>query len=139
MRGEVRLTALEYEIEKAGKTAVYPLCVGEGKMTALQPLSEDSWETGSYGIPEPNPEKSAEIHPENIDLVICPCTAFDEQGNRMGMGAGYYDRFLPLCRNAHIVAAGFERQKAETIPTDEWDQPMEAVFTEKMTSKRKQE
>ena len=130
VRGEVQLTALEHAIEAAGKTAVYPLCVGEGKMAALHPRSENSWETGHYGIQEPNPEKSVEIRPEDIDLIICPCTAFDVQGNRLGMGAGYYDRFLPFCTKAHVIAAGFEEQKVETIPVDEWDQPMEAVFTE---------
>lgn len=45
------------------------------------------------------------------------------------MGGGYYDRFLPLCKNAVIVAVAYEVQKAGTVPCDELDQPVEKVFT----------
>lgn len=52
---------------------------------------------GTLRHPRTVREKSELVLPEKIDLVICPCTVFDEEGSRMGMGAGYYDRFLPLC------------------------------------------
>ena len=75
-------------------------------------------------------EAAQEVPPEEIDLVICPCTAFDENGGRMGMGAGFYDRYLKKCVNAHVVSVAFEVQKAEKIDMHPWDQPMEKVFTE---------
>ena len=75
-------------------------------------------------------EAAQEVPPEEIDLVICPCTAFDENGRRMGMGAGFYDRYLKKCVNAHVVSVAFEVQKAEKIDMHPWDQPMEKVFTE---------
>ena len=71
-----------------------------------------------------------ELKPEDIDLVICPCTSFDEELGRMGMGAGYYDRYLEKCSGAHIVAVAFECQKADSVMRQEWDKPMEKVFTE---------
>ena len=74
---------------------------------------------------------SVEIRPEEIDLVICPCTVFDEAGGRMGMGAGFYDRYLPRCVNARIAAVAFEAQKADCVPMEAWDRPMDLVFTEK--------
>ena len=46
------------------------------------------------------------------------------------MGAGYYDRWLPRCVRARVVLAAFEVQKVESLPTDEWDRPVEQVFTE---------
>ena len=130
VRGEVRLQRLEELMQEYGKTAVYPLCISKTEMIALYPSSDEAWEKGHYGILEPVREKSELILPEKIDLVICPCTVFDEEGNRMGMGAGYYDRFLPLCVNARIAAAAFECQKTEKVPADAWDRPMERVFTE---------
>ena len=133
IRGEVRLEALEEAVSAdfAEKRLVYPLCISKTEMIALEPLGEDSWKDGYCGIQEPVREKSVEILPEEIDLVICPCTVFDEAGGRMGMGAGFYDRYLPRCTNAHIVAVAFEAQKADSLPMEPWDRPMELVFTEK--------
>ena len=128
VRGEVRLEALE---EAAEKRLLYPLCISKTEMIALQPQKgEEGWKKGAFGIPEPVRELSLEIPPEKIDLVICPCTVFGEACGRMGMGAGYYDRYLKKCVNAHIVSAAFEVQKADRIEMQPWDQPMEKVFTE---------
>jgi 5-formyltetrahydrofolate cyclo-ligase len=46
------------------------------------------------------------------------------------MGGGYYDRFLPLCVHAHILAVAFEAQRAECVPAEAWDVPMRRVITE---------
>lgn len=93
----------------------------------------DGWQVGSFGILEPDPEKSALIAPDEIDLVLCPCTAFDEHGQRIGMGAGYYDRYLPQCSKASIAAVAFEAQKAERVLAEDWDYPMPLIFTEAAT------
>ena len=130
-RGELRLDALEAAPEAVGKRLVYPRCVSGTEMIALLPRGEDAWASGSFGIPEPVPERSEPIPPEDIDLVICPGTAFDEACNRMGMGAGFYDRYLEKCVNAHIIMAAFECQKAAQVPVGTWDRPMEMIFTEK--------
>ena len=129
-KGEVRLDALEKADEAAGKRLVYPLCISDSEMISLLPEDENAWKPGYFGIMEPVREKSAEIPPEEIDLVICPCTVFDEDCGRMGMGAGFYDRYLAKCVNAHIAAVAFEVQKADPIPMEPWDKPMEMVFTE---------
>ena len=127
---EVDLQALEAATKSCGKHLLYPLCISRTEMIALEPKDCDSWICGSYGISEPLREKSTEYAPEKIDLVICPCTAFDEKCNRIGMGAGYYDRFLPKCQNARIIAVAFEAQKTAFIPAMPWDQAMEKVYTE---------
>ena len=129
-KGEVRLDALEKADEAAGKRLVYPLCISDSEMISLLPEDENAWKPGYFGIMEPVREKSVEIPPEEIDLVICPCTAFDEDCGRMGMGAGFYDRYIAKCVNAHIAAVAFEVQKADSIPMEPWDKPMEMVFTE---------
>lgn len=139
IRGEVRLDGLEEAVEMGseaghpdfvGKRLVYPLCISKTEMIVLLPERADSWQDGYCGIREPIREKSQEIQPEEIDLVICPCTVFDENCGRMGMGAGFYDRYLEKCVNARIAAAAFEVQKTETVPMEAWDKPMEMVFTD---------
>ena len=130
IRGEVSLDGLKEYAERDGKLLAYPLVLSANEMTALVPKSEDDWTEGFHGIMEPKKETCLELEPEEIDLVICPCTAFDEECGRMGMGAGYYDRYLEKCDKAHIVAVAFECQKADSVMRQEWDKPMEKVFTE---------
>ena len=124
---ELSLDALPDQPEAAGKRFCYPLCVSK---TEMVPMVPGAWKDGAYGIREPVREESEELSPEDIDLVICPCTAFDEACSRMGMGGGYYDRFLPKCTGAGIIMAAYEVQKTDAVPVDEWDRPAEAVFTE---------
>ena len=135
IRGEVRLQALESQ-DGRDKRFVYPLCADGRQLEARLPLAPDAWIPGPFGIEEPDPERSELVDPAEIDLVICPCSVFDEAGNRLGMGAGYYDRFLPACGNAFVAAAAFELQKADAIPAEPWDFPMDAVVTENTAYKK---
>ena len=128
IRSEVQLTDLETICEAAGKTIVYPVCLPDRQMLAV---SGTSWKKGAFGIPEPDPAAGKIIPPSEIDLVICPCSSFDEEGHRLGMGGGYYDRYLPGCINAARIAAAFEVQKADSVPADEHDCIVDAVVTEK--------
>lgn len=130
IKGEVSLDGMKEHAKRDGKTLAYPLVISAKEMIALIPETEEDWTEGFHGIMEPKKETCKEMKPEDIDLVICPCTAFDEKLGRMGMGAGYYDRFLEICTNAHIVAVAFECQKADSVMRQEWDKPMEKVFTE---------
>ena len=125
--GELSLDSLLTHPAAAGKRFCYPLCVSRTEMIAMIP---GAWQPGAYGIREPVRALSEEIPPEEIDLVVCPGTAFDPACNRMGMGGGYYDRYLPRCEKARIVMAAFEVQKTEALPVDPWDRPVELVFTE---------
>ena len=127
VRGELSLEDLPACPSAAGRRFVFPLCVSRTEMKACLP---GGWKKGAFGIREPDPALSQEVDPDGIDLVICPCTVFDEAGGRIGMGAGYYDRFLARCSRAAVIAAAFEVQKAERIPARPWDRPMDAVFTE---------
>lgn len=135
IRGEVRLEALEDAVKEQNKQLLYPLCISNSEMIALLPENQAAWQSGYFGIQEPIRERSKEIAPEDIDMVICPCTVFDEQGGRMGMGAGFYDRYLEKCTKAVVAAVAFECQKTERIPMEPWDKPMDLVFTEAATYK----
>lgn len=131
-RGEVRLDSLRDTASAMGKRLVYPKCVTKTEMIAVEPgEGEEAWTSGAFGIREPDPEQGRIIEPEDIDLVVAPCTSFDEECRRLGMGAGYYDRYLEKCRNAVVIAAAFEDQRTVEVPAEEYDVPVEAVITEK--------
>lgn len=64
-----------------------------------------------YGIPEP--VDGIEVAHEKLDVVFIPLLAFDAQGNRVGYGKGYYDRFLHKCKST-TIKIGLSFFEAET-------------------------
>ena len=128
--GEADLSALAVEAARQGKTLAYPVC-GEGfSLTAAVP-GPDGWEVGAYGIRTPVLERAALIRPEALDLVLVPCTAFDAVCRRVGMGKGYYDRYLPRCRNAVALGVAFEAQRVPEAAADGQDRRLDGVVTER--------
>jgi 5-formyltetrahydrofolate cyclo-ligase len=55
--------------------------------------------------------------------------AFSKDGNRLGRGRGYYDRFLPKLNRAYKLGVGFSFQIVDYVPTDIYDQPLDCVLT----------
>ena len=128
--GEADLSALMQTAQQLGKTVAYPVC-GEGfTLTAAVP-EPDGWEIGAYGIRTPVLCRSRILPPEELDLVLVPCTAFDAACRRVGMGKGYYDRYLPRCTHAETVGIAFEVQRVGHAAVEEHDCPLDAFVTEK--------
>lgn len=89
-----------------------------------------------FGITEPIPNPREQIPPPQLDLVIMPLTGFDNNGNRIGMGGGFYDRtFEFLLKRKQtpqpfMLGLGFQIQECETIDSRHWDIPLDGVLTE---------
>ncbi len=90
-----------------------------------------------FNTPEPSLTANACIAPEDIDLVIVPLVGFTEKGQRLGMGAGFYDRsfaFLlnsPRPKRPFLLGLAYEWQKLTAFTEKNWDVPLNAVITEK--------
>ena len=87
-----------------------------------------------FGIPEPEYDKAVVFPAQMLDLVLMPLTGFDEDGNRLGMGGGFYDRTFSFPRDASkpvLFGLAHECQKVDSIPVADWDIPMQGIATEK--------
>lgn len=127
---EADLSSLCEKAVKLGKKVAYPVSYKGGIMEAFVPDGPDSLVKGLLGITAPDPERSKLLAPEDIDLVLVPLVAFDEEKHRLGHGGGYYDRYLPKCSKADLIAVAFEAQKLKEIATDSYDVLMKTIVTE---------
>ena len=127
---EVNVDAFNNWAEGQGYRVAYPISLPKGIMKAAVPAEKDAWHRAAYGILEPVMENSMILEPGDIDLVIVPCVAFDEYGNRCRHGAGYYDRFLMKMAPEALIMAAFEAQKLEKLITEETDIPVSTIVTE---------
>jgi 5-formyltetrahydrofolate cyclo-ligase len=81
-----------------------------------------------YGIPEPIHGRV--IHPHDIDVVIMPLLAFDQEGNRVGYGKGFYDRFLDECRpDVKRIGLSFFAPVEKVDDVNEFDKRLDACIT----------
>ena len=127
---EVNVDAFNNWAEVQGYRVAYPISLPDGIMKAAVPAEENAWHRAAYGILEPVMENSKILDPEDIDLVIVPCVAFDDHGNRCGHGAGYYDRFMACMPPESLIMVAFEAQRSEKLITEETDIPVPTIVTE---------
>ena len=112
------------------KILAIPLIVGKGIMRAVEVPDFDSLEIGAFNILTVKKNLRRFIEPAQIDCVIVPGAAFDKTGGRLGLGGGYYDRFLPQAVNAKKIALAYDFQVVETLPLESHDAKVDAALTE---------
>ena len=131
MPDEVQTYGILEHMLQNGKKVCLPRIVAKGIMDAVELSSMDDLVSGDFGILTVDDEKGIVIPPEEIDCVFVPGAGFGRDGARLGMGGGYYDRFLMTrARQALRIAAAFSCQLSEGIPMEAHDCRVDAVITE---------
>lgn len=88
---------------------------------------------GSFGILEPN-KNLPDFSSQELDLILLPALAIDKNGNRLGFGGGFYDRFLPTL-SAKKFAVIYDFQLIDSLPSEPHDIPVDAFVTEERIKK----
>lgn len=128
---EAETEGLIAALDRRGVRVVVPIIERETCSLRLSYLPDPGVLVPStFDVPEPIGHELP-ARPEDVEVVVIPMLAFDAEGNRLGYGAGYYDRFL--CRYPHPKKIGiaFSCQQAQSIPADENDVKMDCIVTEK--------
>ena len=88
-----------------------------------------------YGIEEPMPT-TAPVNALRVDAVLVPLVAFDRNGNRLGMGGGFYDRAFAHRRDSHVlhkpllIGLAHHCQEVNSLQPEYWDVPLDVIITD---------
>jgi 5-formyltetrahydrofolate cyclo-ligase len=139
MRGEVDVRPCLEIARRHGSHLYVPRVVSRRRRQMLfAPWTEDgAHRTNAFGILEPGSAAGARLA-IGLDTVVLPLVGFDSNGNRLGMGAGFYDRALrrrldraATWRRPRLIGVAYACQQLPVIPTSPWDVPLDLVVTER--------
>lgn len=85
-----------------------------------------------FAIPEPLAECNRLMPVTQLDIIFTPLVAFDQNGNRLGMGGGFYDRTLsqlPAASRCQVIGLAHACQQVDAVPTEAWDVPLQQIIT----------
>lgn len=125
MAKEVNLCPLIDKLLHMGITVVSPKSLPQRKMENLILHSLSKLEEGIYGTKHP---ANSQIYTGKYDLIIVPGLAFDNNGNRLGYGAGYYDTFLNSHPDAFKLGVCYPFQVIDDVPAEEHDVKLDGLF-----------
>lgn len=128
IRGEIDIDAMLSLLVEQGVRVTVPRV--EGTDMAFVPWRpDDETVAGSFGIAEPVGGEPVGF--ADHDVVLVPLVAFDEEGRRLGQGGGFYDRAIGDAeRRPILIGVAHAFQQVERVPTEPWDQSLDAVVTE---------
>jgi 5-formyltetrahydrofolate cyclo-ligase len=139
--GEIDPTFAVDSLRDAGWLWHLPVIGEDRSMHYAEWRTDSPLVTNRYGIEEPA-DATNMVAARDLDLVLLPCVAVDPAGNRLGFGAGYYDRALadaedPQMRSSRprplLIGVVFDVQIVARIRRESWDVPLDAIVSESAT------
>ncbi len=131
--GEIATTELIRALWQLGKSVYLPMLhpFTAGHLLFQRYQSDTVLISNKYGIAEPILSSQDIKVVAELELILTPLVAFDAQGQRMGMGGGFYDRTFakqPLAQR-RMIGLAHDCQRVDNIPTEAWDVPLPVVIT----------
>lgn len=135
--GELDTTPLINGLWQQGKTVylpvIHPFCPGHLLFICYQP--DSILISTPLGVQQPKLDVNRVLPLAQLDIMFVPLVAFDAQGNRLGMGGGYYDRTLQNWKQYHFWPIGLAHdcQQVKQLPNRAWDVPLPEIITPSKT------
>lgn len=138
--GEIDPLPVALLAQKMGKNVYLPVLhpLNKGQLAFFRWQEDTQLSCNRFGILEPASSLYAWRYPDYclvqaLDVILMPLVGFDQQGNRLGMGGGFYDRTLepPLAafKRPKLIGLAHECQQVLSLPVRSWDLPMHQVVT----------
>lgn len=119
--------------EAAGKQCYLPVLhpLKQNRLYFAEYQNGDPLLINRFGIKEPSLKSAKIVPPLGIDLILLPLVAFDRDGNRLGMGGGFYDRTLAIQKKfTRLIGLAQSCQETDKITHQPWDIALQAIVTD---------
>ena len=130
--GEISTEKLIKILWAQGKQVYLPVLhpFNPNHLLFLRYLPETAMLKNKFGIWEPKLNVQNVLPLDELDILFTPLVAFDKQGNRLGMGGGFYDRTLQHWQKSSFIPVGLAHQcqQVEQLPTEAWDVPLHQIL-----------
>lgn len=133
--GELNTQPIIEHCWEEGKHVCLPVLhpFSKGQLLFLNYTPDTPMVANKYGIKEPRLDVTQVIPISQLDVIFTPLVAFDSQGQRLGMGGGYYDRSLEPWytsgKGALPVGLAHTCQQVDRLPVEQWDIPLPNIIT----------
>jgi 5-formyltetrahydrofolate cyclo-ligase len=131
-RREVDLRAADAALRARGAAVAYPALQDDGVLQFRFVDDLAAMEPHALGFQEP-PAHATPAAPGQLDAIVVPALAVDPRGQRIGYGAGHYDRTLPAHASAARIVVVFDFQLVPDVPDTDGDTPVEWIVTDTRT------
>ncbi|MEX0552089.1 5-formyltetrahydrofolate cyclo-ligase [Klebsiella grimontii] len=135
--GELDTRPLIDQLWRAGKRVYLPVLhpFSPGNLLFLHYHPSSDLVVNRLKIREPKLDVRDVLPLSQLDVLVTPLVAFDADGQRLGMGGGFYDRTLQNWRQHRLQPVGYAHdcQQVDALPTEQWDIPLPAVITPSKT------
>ena len=134
MADEVDTRVIFERAWRSNKRIFAPVLRSDYAMSFVEIVRDSTLERNRFGVWEPI--DGTRIAPRLLDVVVTPLVAFDNHGNRIGMGGGYFDREFAFLRHRQswlqpkLIGLAFDCQKVEKITPNPWDIPLYRVYSD---------
>ena len=136
MDGEIALHAWQLTLP-AGVTYCLPVLHDDDRLRFAPWRAGAPLTSNRFGIPEPDVDPASLLQAEQLAMAVLPLVAFDVNGNRLGMGGGWYDRSFGFRQHTaappRLVGAAFDAQRVDALRVEAWDVRLDAICTETAT------
>jgi 5-formyltetrahydrofolate cyclo-ligase len=135
VRGEVPLNLVYARTRSRQQKYHLPILTDKKSLVFAPWENGDAISINRYGISEPDIANA--VGAESLELVLVPLLGFDRNGNRLGSGAGYYDRTFSFLKDKPrpaqpvLVGIGYHFQEVATMTPNDWDVPMDFIATDR--------